>query len=361
LRPKSGLPKRQPLRNKPRFSFGFRDNPVTASYRNPLIDSNPFSFNVRPIRTVSLFSGCGGFDLGILGGFKYLDDFYKPLPFEIAGAYDIDPKAIETYKLNIAERAEVCDLAEKNITTLPQSDLLLGGFPCQDFSSSGLKLGLEGERGRLYRVLVEYMRVHQPKVVIGENVPHFGRMHNGKILQTVLKELEATGYKFKVWDIHCPDFGLPQSRRRLFLVGVRNDIEKHLISPAITYFMGYRPIEVAIDDLKHITDETITNQSQYFVATVATAGAGQGDQVSQRGEIAYTVRANAKARIHFHYELPRRLTVRECARLQSFPDEFVFPHSAMNNMLQIGNAVPPIVAHHVGQSVLEFFENTSLT
>ena len=120
--------------------------------------------------------------------------------------------------------------------------------------------------------------------------------------------------------------------------------------------MGYRSIDAAIDDLKHITDETITNQSQYFVATAATAGAGQGDQISRRGEIAYTVRANAKARIHFHYELPRRLTVRECARLQSFPDEFVFPHSAMNNMLQIGNAVPPIVAHHVGRSIVEFIE-----
>ncbi|MEI7852021.1 MAG: DNA cytosine methyltransferase, partial [Kiritimatiellales bacterium] len=65
-----------------------------------------------------------------------------------------------------------------------------------------------------------------------------------------------TGYKFRVWDIHCPDFGLPQSRRRLFLVGVRNDIKNHLIPPAITHFMGYRSIDAAIDDLKHITDET---------------------------------------------------------------------------------------------------------
>ena len=256
LRPKSGLPKRRPLRNTPRFSFGFRDNPVTASYRNPLIGRSLLSFNVRPIRTVSLFAGCGGFDIGILGGFKYLDELYKPLPFDIIGAYDIDTKAVETYKLNIAENAEICDLAEIDITTLPQADLLLGGFPCQDFSSSGLKLGLEGKRGRLYRVLVEYMRIHQPKIVIGENVPHFGRMYDGKILQTVLEELEETGYKFRVWDIHCPDFGLPQSRRRLFLVGVRNDIKNHLIPPAITHFMGYRSIDAAIDDLKHITDET---------------------------------------------------------------------------------------------------------
>lgn len=147
MRPKSGLPKRRPLRNIPQFSFGFRDNPVTAFYRNPLIGRSLLSFNVRPIRTVSLFAGCGGFDIGILGGFKYLSELYKPLPFDIIGAYDIDTKAIETYKLNISENAEICDLAETNITNLPQADLLLGGFPCQDFSSSGLKLGLEGKGG----------------------------------------------------------------------------------------------------------------------------------------------------------------------------------------------------------------------
>jgi DNA (cytosine-5)-methyltransferase 1 len=121
--------------------------------------------------------------------------------------------------------------------------------------------------------------------------------------------------------------------------------------------MAHRSIDEAIGDLVGVVDETVPNQSQYFVATAATAGGGQGDHVSKRGEIAYTVRANAKARIHFHYQLPRRLTVRECARLQSFPDEFVFPHSAMNCMTQIGNAVPPIVAHHVGRALAGFFEN----
>jgi DNA (cytosine-5)-methyltransferase 1 len=308
------------------------------------------------IRTISLFAGCGGFDLGLLGGFKYLNEYYAPLGFEIVGAYDIDPKSIDTYKLNISDRAEICNLVEKDLESLPTADLLLGGFPCQDFSSSGLKQGLEGKRGRLYRILIDYMNIHRPSVVVGENVPHLGRMHDGKILHTIVSELEEVGYKFKVWDINCPDFGLPQSRRRLFMVGVRNDLVGHPIPPMMTHFMGYRPIEDAIDDLKTIIDEMVPNQSQYFVATVATAGAGQGDQISRRGEVAYTVRANAKARIHFHYELERRLTVRECARLQSFPDEFVFPHFAMNNMSQIGNAVPPIIGNHVGRAIMDFFD-----
>lgn len=124
--------------------------------------------------------------------------------------------------------------------------------------------------------------------------------------------------------------------------------------PTPTHVGRHRPIEWAIDDLRNIDDETLPNQSQYFVATRATAGAGQGDQVSRRGEVAYTVRANAKARVHFHYDLNRRLTVRECARLQAFPDDFVFPYAAMTNMLHIGNAVPPILGHFVGSSVARF-------
>jgi DNA (cytosine-5)-methyltransferase 1 len=121
--------------------------------------------------------------------------------------------------------------------------------------------------------------------------------------------------------------------------------------------MRHVTIDEAIDDLIAVTDEAVPNQSQYFVATKATAGAGQGDQTSERGKIGYAVRANAKARIHFHYELERRLTVRELARLQSFPDEFIFPFSAGANVMQIGNAVPPIVGHAVMKSIADYFKN----
>jgi DNA (cytosine-5)-methyltransferase 1 len=341
----------------PKFEFGFRDNPSMLPYRNPLIGRSSVPTASGRVGTVSLFSGCGGFDIGLLGGFHYLGELYRALPFEIIGAYDVDPKAIETYRLNIGEHGHVADLTEVNPADLPECDLLLGGFPCQDFSTSGSKEGLEGKRGRLYRVLTSYMLEHRPKVVVAENVTGLARLQKGKILDTILRELQETGYRFKVWNLTCHDYGLPQSRRRLFLVGVRSDLVGHPLVPAQTHFLSFRSIDDAIEDLKGITDETIPNQSQYFVATAATAGGGQGDHISKRGELAYTVRANAKARIHFHYELARRLTVRECARLQSFPDEFVFPHAAMNNMVQIGNAVPPIVAHHVGKSLYDYFES----
>ncbi|HBE19013.1 MAG TPA: DNA (cytosine-5-)-methyltransferase [Cyanobacteria bacterium UBA11149] len=242
------------------------------------------------------------------------------------------------------------------MSLLPHANILIGGFPCQDFSSCGLKKGLKGSRGELYNVMKDYMNLHKPKIVVGENVPFLEKLENGNILRHIINEFESVGYNFKIWHIYCPDFGLPQSRTRLFLIGVRSDILAFPKPPTPELFFQYVTIDRAIGDLVEIDDETIPNQSQYFVATKATKGAGQGDQKSKQGEIAYTVRANMKARVHFHYLLERRLTVRECARLQSFPDQFVFPHSASQNMLEIGNAVPPIIGHLIANQIYKFIQ-----
>jgi DNA (cytosine-5)-methyltransferase 1 len=348
------LPKRRALRARPVFEYGFRTNPATAGYRHPSLDGREFP---DAIPVVSLFAGCGGMDLGFLGGFRFLGETYAPLPFRIVDAIDIDERSIETYRLNVGPHARVGDLTEMSPRELPACRVLIGGFPCQDFSSSGPKVGFDGARGQLYQVLVEYMKAYQPEIVVAENVPHLGRLHGGKYLKTILAEFESCGYRFDVWELYGPEYGLPQSRRRLFLVGTRNDIKSRPLCPAPTHRHRHVSIDQAIGDLVTVTDESVTNQSQYFVATKATAGGGQGDHTNRRGEPAYCIRANAKARIQFHYELERRLTVRECARVQSFPDEFVFPFFAMNAMTQIGNAVPPLLAYKVAHAIAEFMAN----
>jgi DNA (cytosine-5)-methyltransferase 1 len=354
MRPKSGLPKRRALRSKAVFKYGFRDNPETANYLHPTLRGITHS---EAIPVVSLFAGCGGMDLGFLGGFRFLNETHPALPFRIRDAVDIDKLAIETYQLNIGPHARVGDLTAIPAEELPPSRVLIGGFPCQDFSSSGPKVGFGGARGQLYKALVDYMSVHQPEIVVGENVPHLKSLHDGKYIKTILSDFESCGYKFDVWELYGPDYGLPQSRRRLFLVGTRNDIKTRPLCPVPTHRHRYVSVDEALGDLVSVTDESVTNQSQYFVATKATAGGGQGDHTNRRGEPAYCIRANAKARIQFHYELDRRLTVRECARLQSFPDEFVFPFSAMTNMTQIGNAVPPLIAYKVATAISDFLAN----
>ena len=348
MRRKDGKPPAKALRTKPQFEVGFKDS------ANAL--RNHFGKGERPYQVTSFFSGCGGLDFGFMGGFSCLGKEYERLPFNIVGAYDFLQDAVDCYKLNIDDRIKCADLTKVNVESMPRTDILIGGFPCQDFSSSGPKTGFEGKRGKLYQVLLNYMKFHKPRIVIGENVIHLARMKEGEVLRTIVRDFEEAGYHFDVWNLYAPDYGVPQSRKRLIFAGVRNDIEGFPVKPKPTHFRSPVTISQALSDLEDVTDETVTNQSQYFVASKATSGGGQGDTVNEPDKVALCIRANSRGRIQFHYKLPRRLTVRECARVQTFPDEFVFPYTTQRNLTLIGNAVPPILAHAVAKSVARFID-----
>jgi DNA (cytosine-5)-methyltransferase 1 len=179
MRRKTGEPKLKALRRMPTYAFGMRQNPALKDIRHPaaaggIVPNGP--------TVMSMFCGCGGMDLGFTGGFRFLGETYTALPFNIAKALDIDGRAIETYRLNIGDHGEVGDLISTPASALPRCRVLIGGFPCQDFSSSGPKVGFAGDRGQLYTVLVRYMREHQPDMVIGENVPHLATLHGGQYL-----------------------------------------------------------------------------------------------------------------------------------------------------------------------------------
>lgn len=307
---------------------------------------------------VSYFCGCGGLDLGFRGGFKYHNQDYRKLPFNILKAYDNEPRCIETYNNYFGhDCAEVKDLSSAKPNEMPKADILIGGFPCQEFSSCGPLGGLESERGRLYQTMIAYMNEHKPRMVIGENVINLERMEKGAVLQTIKNDLSNAGYEVRVWKMFAPDYGVPQRRTRLFIICVRNDVyEKNgfPVEPNAEFKENYRSIEWAIGDLENITDNTIPNQGEYFGASKAKKGNGQGDESNQKDKPAYTIRANPKSRVQFHYSLDRRLTVRECARIQTFPDDFTFRFSKTVNISQIGNAVPPILAHLVAISVADY-------
>jgi len=308
------------------------------------------------ISVISFFSGCGGLDLGFRGGFSFKGKKYPKMPFNILKAYDYDEKCVVTYKKNIGDHIEQYDLSKIAPEDMPYADVVIGGFPCQDFSSCGPKRGLSSQRGRLYQALIKYMRHHKPKIVVGENVPHLLRINGGSAIKRILEELREEDYRFsEPWNLFAPAYGVPQRRRRIFLVGVRNDLTGAPEIPTETHASGFYPsIDWAIRDLESMTGDDMPNQGQYFAASRAKNGNGQGDETSMAGLPAYTVRANAKSRVQFHYKLDRRLTVRECARLQTFPDDFEFAHSATANIMQIGNAVPPVLGHVVAKSILDF-------
>lgn len=303
---------------------------------------------------VSMFTGVGGLDMGFEGGFKYKKQYFDIQPFKTLAAYEKDAKCVETIEKNLNIPISQVELSPELVKDFPSADVLIGGFPCQDFSSCGPKKGLESERGQLYKVLVEYMQTHRPKIVCAENVPNLARMQNGEVLNTIVNDFQAQGYKVQVWNLFAPDYGVPQSRRRIFFICTRDDLEGEPLIPKAEFVGNYRGTKWAIDDLKTICDESVPNQSQYFKASKAKKGNGQGDEHCKADEPSYTIRANAKSRVQFHYELERRLTIRECARLQTFPDSFVFPHSATSNVMQIGNAVPPMLSYVVASSIRDY-------
>lgn len=328
-------------------------HPTARSLRHPV--GFPQADPTFPV--VSLFAGCGGMDLGFLGGFQYQDEKFPKLPFDILKAYDNDAACAVTFAANFRHNLETLDLADYDSAALPNADVLIAGFPCQDFSACGPRHGLNSKRGRLYQALTKYMVAHKPKVVVGENVLHLAHMGKGKVLRQIVEEFEGAGYSFEEWRLRSADYGVPQLRPRLFLVGVRKDLKGFPAQPEKTHEKDPRTIDWAIEDLEKITDESVPNQSQYFLANRAKNGHGQGDEVSKAGKPGYTVRSNTKSRVQFHYKLNRRLTVRECARLQTFPDNFIFPHTTTRNVKQLGNAVPPLLAYRVAQRIASFLKS----
>lgn len=301
------------------------------------------------------FCGCGGLDLGFRGDFTYHNKTYAEHPFNFLDAYDFNENAVDTYNRYFGEgKATAFDLADANLDDIPKAQILIGGFPCQEFSSCGPLGGLDSERGQLYKTLVRYMERYKPMVVVGENVINLERMNGGETMRTIVSDFEAQGYRFEVWKFNAPDYGIPQSRQRLFFIGVRKELPGFTVMPKAHTTKRPHSIKWAIGDLETVTDESVPNQSQYFKASRAKRGNGQGDEVNRANEPAYTIRANPKSRVQFHYSLDRRLTVRECARIQTFPDDFEFPHSMTTSMFEIGNAVPPVLAHQVADSIAKY-------
>lgn len=312
-------------------------------------------------KAVSFFSGCGGLDLGFIGGFEYRGEFIPRSFVDVVKAYDFNGRAVHTYKENIGGEVEVLDLGMADVKSLPLADILLGGFPCQEFSLCGPRKGLDSERGRLYKAMVRYAKVHKPKIIVAENVANILYINNGWDFSVIKREFSRAGYRCVEWAVNAADFGVPQVRQRVFIVFVRKDLPGAPERPVPSHDKAWRSTEWAIGDLVDVTDDSVANQSQYFKAAVASGGHGQGDEICKRNYPSYTIRANAKSRIQFHYELPRRLTVRECARIQTFPDTFYFPFAATESIMQIGNAVPPLLANRVMNAVVAYLDSISAT
>ncbi|HIU06149.1 MAG TPA: DNA cytosine methyltransferase [Candidatus Onthoplasma faecigallinarum] len=323
---------------------------------------------MQDYKVVSLFSGCGGLDLGIEGGFNYLNNYYDKNPFKIIWANDINEKATLTQKLNFKNINVVCQditkiLDERNSKQmslfdnelkLPSyADVVIGGFPCQDFSLAGKRQGLNVQRGKLYQSMARVIELLKPKVFLAENVKGLISWENGMAIKTIVEDFSKLGYTVKYKLFNTADYGVPQTRERVIIVGVRNDLKSEIQWPKPTHSnndVNLKPwltIKDAIGDLEDYNLHNSLPNNGYSKAKLFKGK--QGNTITKADKPAPTMRAEHHGNIEFHYLLPRRLSAREAARIQSFPDNFVFVKSTTDAYRQIGNAVAPVFAWHLAQ------------
>ena len=301
----------------------------------------------RMFKVASMFSGCGGMDLGFQGEFTFLGRHYERHPFDIVWANDHNEKACRTYRRNIGEHIHLDD-AWDILDTLPKRvDLLIGGFPCQDISVNGKGAGVNGKRSGLYRVMVEAIKLTRPKVFVAENVKGLLMRNNASSLQRVIEDFGGLGYRLHYKLYQAANYGVPQTRERVFIVGTSPRVRSFVPPVEELSEKDYVTASEALRDLERLGEDASINH----IWSRANKSPEQGQRRLVASRPGYTIRAECHGNIQYHYKLRRRISMREAARLQSFPDEFIFDAMLRETERQVGNAVPPVLAWHVAKAV----------
>ena len=310
----------------------------------------------KKIKVVSLFSGCGGGDLGLIGGFNFLGKDYKELGFEVVWANDILPFAVATYKKNIGGHIVEGDITKIKSVEIPEHDLLIGGFPCQSFSMVGQRRGFNDPRGFLYREMLRVLKDKKPLVFIGENVKGLVSIHGGEAIKQITSDFTKAGYNVLYKVLNASHFGVPQKRERVFIIGVRNDKSMKFVFP--------EPINEAVPLMAVLNEHKIVEDKYYF-SDRALAGLKKANKAFNKGR-AQNINAPCStisthlAKVSLNGTDPvllvspgcyRRLTPDEAARIQSFPGSFSFDGSDAKKYIQIGNAIPPVLMWHVARAI----------
>lgn len=315
------------------------------------------------LKVASLFSGCGGCDKGILGGFEFNGIAYERLPFELVYASDIDQKALNTHKLNFECHNLVCgDICDTPSEAIPDHDVLIGGFPCQSFSTVNPTKDPFDDRANLYKQMVRIAADKKPMAFVAENVKGLMTLKNGSIFKRVREAFEEAGYTLSYKLVNAANYGVPQKRERVILVGIRNDLGLTYEFPEETTADNWVPLSVAVPELA-IADK------RYYFSERAVQGMKNAKNNMKRGlaqnldEPCLTVTSHlAKVSLNSRdpvllvdpsIELYRRFTPREAARIQSFPEDFAFAGSEGDAYRQIGNAVPPVLFWHIAKALGE--------
>lgn len=317
---------------------------------------------MEKLKVASLFCGCGGTDVGLLGGFDFLGKHYVSNEMEVVYANDIDDNACNIFKQNFGIIPDNRDIREVTSDELPEFDILTGGFPCQSFSiiaQNPKRLGVKDERGKLFFEMCRILRERQPKCFIAENVKGILTANKKSAFPLILKEFEESGYDVKYSIMNSVNYGVSQKRERVIIVGFRKDLNINFEFPhaEVSREDEYTPLETIIED---VVDE------KYFFSQRAVDGMMRNRDSMNKGRAqdikkpCNTVGAHL-AKVSLNSTDPvlmvnnryRRFTPREVARIQSFPEEFELVGSEAAQYRALGNAIPPVMFWHVAKAVKE--------
>ncbi|MCC8015001.1 MAG: DNA cytosine methyltransferase [Eubacterium sp.] len=349
------------------------------------------------MNAIDLFAGCGGLSKGFMDA-----------GFDIIVGVDNDQAALNTFAKNHNGAATLnADLSKKEtfdeikkIADGRKIDVIIAGPPCQGFSLTGPR-NFDDERNKLYLAVIEMVKQYTPKGFIIENVPGMATLYGGQIKNEILRRLRELGYNIDCKVLCAADYGVPQLRKRLIFMGVRKDIgTPHYPTPEFNE-SNYRTCKEAISDLPPRINEigkevdvysakpkteyqkmmrgncnvlynhVATKHMQFVIDTIALVPEGgnykdlpPGWGESRKFHEAWTrydgnrpsKTIDTGHRNHFHYKYNRVPTIRENARLQSFPDDFVFTGTKTQQNRQVGNAVPPLLGYALGKELKKIIE-----
>ncbi|MGL5062672.1 MAG: DNA cytosine methyltransferase [Microcoleus sp.] len=321
---------------------------------------------------ISLFSGCGGMDL----------PFHRA-GFEVVWAIDSNKYACKTFSRNIANVIINDSIENTNIAEVPDAEICIGGFPCQDFSLIWKRPGLEGTRGNLYTYFLDFVNKKKPKAFVAENVKGLLSANKYQAIEQIISDFEsiAPGYLVKPKLYNFADYGVPQFRQRVLLVGIRMDTGFDFVHPQPEYGLNRKyPYRTAGEALKDVEQIIHNNQRHKIrdrtieILNMIKPGGNFSDIPKDSPYYVKGMISHVYRRIHpdkpastiiagggggtwgYHYLEPRSLTNRERARLQTFPDNFVFEGSTTEVRRQIGNAVPPEGIVAVVKALIPLFQ-----
>jgi DNA (cytosine-5)-methyltransferase 1 len=326
----------------------------------------------RKIKVLSLFSGCGGLDLG-----------FEKAGFSIPVANEYDKTIWETYEINHPKtkliKGDVRKIDDEDITE--DIDGIIGGPPCQSWSEAGALRGIDDERGKLFYDYIRILKAKKPKFFLAENVSGMLAERHKEARENIIEMFKKAGYNVTINLVNAKDYGVAQERERVFYIGFRKDLKIDFKFPEGSTKEDYKKITLkdimydlqdssiaALEKNKHNTKAV--NNNEYFVGAYSPIFMSR-NRVKSWDEQAFTVQASGR-QCQLHPQAPkmikigkdrcafvkgqekkyRRMTVREVARVQGFPDDFKFVYNDVNDGYKmIGNAVPVHLAYEVATAI----------